>query len=263
MLVGAIFFFLLPAAASAQSVTKGYGSDQTLQRGMVVGIKKTDANKVETITVQELSRVLGVVVNPNDSPITISNQTQRVFVAFTGKYDVLVSDQEGEIVINDYITVSSVGGIGMRATSDQDMIVGRASAAFDGKSKIVSTLSLKTNDGKTRSVHVGRIPVEIAIGKNPIAKKADNAPAFLAKIGRAIAGKQVSAIRLYLSAATLMIGTLVAGALLYGGISSGIISIGRNPLGRNSIIKSVLGVAVTSVLVFLISMLGVYLLLKL
>lgn len=263
-MLGAALFMLVPGVGvHGQSVTKGYGSDQTLQRGMIVGIKKTDPNKVETLTVQELDRVLGVVVNPNDSPITISSDEQRVFVAFTGLYEVLVSDQEGAIKGNDYITVSSVGGIGMKATGNQETIVGRASGNFDGKTNVISTLTLKTNDGKTRSVHVGRVPVEIAIGKNPISKKADNAPAFLAKIGRAIAGKQVSPIRLYLSAAVLIIGTLVAGALLYGGIRSGIISIGRNPLGRKNILKSVLGVAVTSLFIFLISMLGVYLLLKL
>lgn len=263
IILGLLISVKLTGVLSAQSVTKGYGSDQVMQRGMIVGVKETDPNKVEAISIDQLNRILGVVVNPNDSPITISSDSHHIFVSFTGRYEVLVSDQEGAISPNDFITVSSISGIGMRATVDQDTIIGRATGNFDGKSNVISTMSLKNKGGQDREVRIGRVPVELAIGKNPLAKNIDNTPAFLRAVGNAIAGKEVSAVRLYLGAAIFSIGTIVAGAILYAGISSGIISIGRNPLIRKSIFKSVLGVAVTSLLVFLISVLGVYLLLKL
>lgn len=249
--------------ASAQSVTQGYGSDQVLQRGMIVGLTKADSGKVEPIDVTRLTTILGVVVNSNDSPITISDNSKNIFVTTTGRYDVLVSDQEGPIGTTDYITLSALGGVGMKATDRQSSIVGRATEVFDGQDNVLSTTVLKSANGKEQTVHLGRIKVDIGISKNPLAKSGSGAPAFLDKASIAIVGRVVSAVRLYLAAIIFIIGTVIAGAILYAGIRGSIIAIGRNPLGRRSIFRSMIGVAFTSIIVFLISVIGVYLLLKL
>lgn len=252
----------LTGVLSAQSVTRGYGSDDVLQRGMIVGLKKDDVNKVEALDFAQLTRILGVVVAQNDSPITVSNDKQHVFVATSGRYDMLVSDQQGAIKANDYVTLSSLAGIGMKANSEQSDIAGRAVGAFNGSSGVIGTIALKDYKNHDRNVHIGRISVELAIGRNPLAKNTNGAPAFLSRAGEAIAGRNVSALRLYLSAIVFIIGIFIAGAILYAGVKSSIIAIGRNPLSKRSITRSMFGVSITALFVFIVSIIAVYLLLK-
>lgn len=263
MALGLLITIKLTGVLSAQSVTRAYGSDQVLQRGMIVGVNKKDSSKVEAIDVNRLSTILGVVVNPNDSPITISNDTNHIFVTTSGLYDVLVSDQNGQISNSDYITLSSVAGVGMKASGEQSSVLGRAAGSFDGSSNVLSTASLKDAKGIEKKVHIGRVRVDISIAKNPLAKNTDGTPAILSQAGKAIAGRSVSAVRLYMGAIVFIVGTIIAGSIMYAGVKSSIISIGRNPLTRRSILKSMLGVAVTSLLVLLVSVIGVYLLLRL
>ena len=252
----------LTAGLTAQSVTQGYGTDEVLQRGMIVGVKADDPEKVEAINVDQLDQILGVVVNANDSPITLSGNQEKVFVATVGRYDVLVSDQEGDISQGDYITVSSLNGIGMRATFEQSEIIGRAMAGFNGKDSIVGTSELTDTKGNRRTVNIGRIELDVALSKNPLAKSAAVTPEWLGKIGQAIAGKSLSPARIYISAGIFVIGAFIAGAILYAGIRSSIIAIGRNPLSKKSILRGLLQVIFTSLIVFIISVVGVYLLLK-
>lgn len=251
----------LTGVLSAQSVTKAYGSDQVVQRGMIVGQSK-DTSKVEPIDITRQNGILGVVVSANDSPITISDDAHHIFVATSGRYDVLVSDQEGPISKSDYITLSSLSGIGMKATDEQTNVLGRAVAAFDGKTNVLGTTVLTDAKGGQKTIHLARIQVEINIAKNPLSKTADRTPAILSQAGRAISGKTVSAARLYLGAIIFIVGTVIAGSIMYAGVRSSIISIGRNPLSKRNILKSMLGVTVASLAVFLISTLGVYLLLR-
>lgn len=246
----------------AQSVTQGYGTDEVMQRGMIVGVKQDDPSKVESLNVDQLDRVLGVVVDANDSPITISGEQEKVFVATVGRYDVLVSDQQGEIKVSDYVTVSSLNGIGMLANFEQSEILGRAVTAFNGRDGIISESTLKDTKDNEQKVKIGRIQVDIAVSKNPLAKSAAVTPEWLGKIGQAIAGKSISPAKVYISAAIFIIGAFIAGAILYSGIRSSIIAIGRNPLSKKSILKGLLQVIFTSLIVFIISVFGVYLLLK-
>jgi hypothetical protein len=246
----------------AQSVTQGYGTDEALQTGMIVGTVEDNPEKVESITLEQLDRLLGVVVDANDSPITLSDQEQKVFVATVGRYDVLVSDQEGEIKPGDFVTISSLSGIGMRATYEQSQIVGRAVEAFNGKDGVVGTSSLTDTKGESRNVDIGRIEIDVGISQNPLAKSAAVTPEWLGKIGQAIAGKSLSPARIYISAAIFLVGSFIAGAILYAGIRSSIIAVGRNPLSKRTILRGLLEVIFTSLIVFIVSVVGVYLLLR-
>ncbi len=258
----AIIVMNLNGFLGAQSVTQGYGADEALQRGMIVGTKPDDATKVEPINRDSLDRMLGVVVEANDSPITLSGEDEQAYVATVGRYDVLVSDQNGSIKSGDYITASSVSGIGMLATFEESEILGRAVDNFDGENAIIGSSSISDSGGGSRTVNIGRVQLDIAISKNPIAKSAAVTPEWLGKIGQAIAGKSLSPARIYISAAVFLIGAFIAGAVLYSGVRSSIISIGRNPLSKKSIIRGLLQVIFTSLIIFIISVIGVYLLLK-
>jgi hypothetical protein len=262
LLLAGLVTMKLTGVLYAQSVTQAYGSDETLQKGMIVGLKEDDAEKVSAINVDQIDRILGVVVDPNDSPITISGEEERAFVATIGRYEVLVSDQQGEIKPTDYVTVSALNGIGMLAGFEQSEVLGRAVTGFNGKEGVISTSTLRDTKGNEQRVNIGKIELDIAVSKNPLAKSAAVTPEWLGKLGQAIAGKSLSPARLYISAAIFFVGAFIAGAILYAGIRSSIIAVGRNPLSKKSILRGLLQVIFTSLIVFIISVFGVYLLLK-
>jgi len=261
-LLAALVTMKLTGVLYAQSVTQGYSTDETLQKGMIVGLKENDPAKVTPINVEQIDKILGIVVDASDSPITLSGEQEKVFVATIGRYEVLVSDQQGAINPTNYITVSALNGIGMLANFEQSEIVGRAITGFNGKDGIISSSVLKDTNGNEQKVNIGRIEVDIAVSKNPLAKSAAVTPEWLGKVGQAISGKSLSPARLYIAAAIFFIGAFIAGAILYAGIRSSIIAIGRNPLSKKSILRGLLQVIFTSLIVFIISVFGVYLLLK-
>ncbi|MES2971101.1 MAG: hypothetical protein V4702_02145 [Patescibacteria group bacterium] len=249
---------------SAQNVTSGYDSDQPIQRGMIVRLKKDDATKVEPVNKENAEHIHGVVVSANDAPLSIAVDGQKVFVSKTGRYDVLVSSQNGAISQGDYIAVSAFAGIGMRAGDTEPYIIGRALANFNDSTDVVSTSQVKDSTGANRDIKIGRISLDIGVAKNPLLKgsKAD-LPEFLQKAATTVAGKPVNAVRVYIGILILAITTVVAGSLLYGGVRSALISIGRNPLSRKSIIRSMFQVIITGLIVFITGVFGVYLILRL
>ncbi len=257
MLVSARFPLL------AQAVTQGYGSDQTLQRGMVVQLKTSDTTKVEAVTQSTQEKIHGVVVDSNDAPVTLSSDGKKVFVATAGHYEVLVSTQNGPIKSGDFVTVSAIDGIGMKAKDNDPYVIGRALADFDGKTGAISTTTIKDSSGATMSVNIGRVDTDITVARNPNLKGTEaNLPEVLQKISEAIAGKPVNPVRVYVGIFVFIVSALVAGTLMLGGIRSGIISIGRNPLGKKSIIRSMFQVILTGITIFIAGVFGVYLLLK-
>lgn len=261
LLVGVISF---AHPLAAQTVTQGYGTDEALQRGMLVSLKEGDSTKVVAADSSNIKRLHGVVVNPNDAPVTISTETQKTFVATVGRYEALVSDENGTIKQGDYITVSSVPGIGKKTDTKSINVIGKAIADFDGKSDILSTTDLKDNGGISQKINIARIQLDIGIGANPLAKPEDvNLPGFLKKATESVAQKEISPVRVYLSLAILLASIAIAGSMLYAGVRSSMISIGRNPLSKQSITKSLVQIIITSFIVFIIGIFGVYLLLKL
>lgn len=248
----------------AQAVTEGYGSDATLQRGMIVRLKKDDTTKVEPVNADDAEHMHGVIVNANDAPATISNDGQRVFVARSGRYDVLVSTQNGNLNAGDYIAVSAVSGIGMKAGDRELFVIGRALAGFDGSKDVISTSEVKDTIGATHKVSIGRVQLDIGIAKNPLLKATEpNLPSLLSRAAETVAGKPVDSSRVYTGILIFSITTLVAASLLYGGAKSALISIGRNPLSKKSIVRSMIQVIITGLIVFITGVFGVYLILKL
>ena len=248
---------------SAQAVTEGYGSDLTLQRGMIVMLKKDDPTKVELVTTETSERMRGVVVAANDAPLTLANAGQRVFVATNGRYDVMVSTQNGPIKAGDYITASALSGVGMKASDKEAYIIGRAITDFDGKKDAIGSNEIKDSTGNKRTVSIGRVSMDVGVAKNPLLKATEpNVPQFLLKAATAIAGRPVNPFRVYMGVLVFGICTVVSGILMYGGVRSGLISIGRNPLSKKSIIRSMFQVIITGLIIFVTGVFGVYLILR-
>ena len=247
----------------AQAVTQGYNTDDNLQRGMIVRLKKDDPNKVEALANSSTEKMQGVVVSPNDAPFTVSSANQKVFVSSNGRYQVLVSDQNGGIQIGDYVTISALAGIGMKAGSTEPLILGKALAVFNGKDNVLSTAKYKDGKNKEQPVNIGLTVVDITISRNPNLKLEASVPGFLKKASKAVTSKDVGANRIYIGVVLLAVTAVVAGVVLYAGVRSSIIALGRNPLSRKTIIRGMIQVVVVSLIIFLVGLFGVYLLLKL
>ncbi len=261
--LGLLLAARLSYSVPAQTVTQAYNADQQLERGMIVRQKKDEPTKVEPLTGDTADKMHGVVVNPNDAPVTLSAEGRTFFVATGGHFEMLVSNQNGPIGPGDYVSISALPGIGMKADQNQPVIAGKALGSFDGTANTVSKIELK-DAGGSRSVSVGRMEVDIDISRNPLQKATDsNLPGILKKVSEAIANKPVNAPRVYLSLSVFVATALVSGSILYAGVRSSITAIGRNPLSKKSITRSLIQVILTSLIIFISGTFGVYLLLKL
>jgi hypothetical protein len=258
-------FVLFSSIASAQTITQGYDieTNVNLQRGMIVALKENDPKKVEAINNSVAKRVHGVVVGSSDSSFILAEETQKIYVASGGKFEVLISDQNGTINPGDFISLSSVTGIGMKSDEYQEMVLGKAIDGFDGTARKISEVTIKDAQDKEKVLSVGRIQVDIAIMRNPILKSTASLPSFLRDASEYVAGKPVNPIRVYISIAVLFAAAGVSGSLIYSGVRSGMIAIGRNPLSKKSILRGIVQVIIVAITIFVIGIFGVYLLLKL
>lgn len=251
----------------SDGVTTSYNAATTVEDGMLVELANKSSNTVIPLTQSADENMLGVVVPPNNATIVLTPQKvteQQVLVATSGHYDVLVSNQNGPIDIGDYITISSLSGVGMKADTTEDEVLGKAAASFSGVDDVIGSVNIKGTGGLSSQVAIGRIPVDLSISRNPLFNRtADYVPSFLSKVATTVANKPVSSARIYLSLAILIITGIVTGNMLYSGVRSGMISIGRNPLSKKSIIKSLVETVIAGMIIFIVGVLAVYLLLKL
>lgn len=264
LLASLILAIFLPAIVIAQTVTRGYSSDILLQKGMIVKLKDDDPNKVEPVKKENEEKIQGVVINPTDSAVLLSGEDQKVFVSNTGPYFVLVSTQNGPVAVGDYVTVSSISGVGMKASDLDKVVIGKAVESFDQAdiTKVRSSAKIKDSVGNETEVKIGTIKVDISVGRNPSQRVNASLPVVLKQASETIAGKPVTPARVYLSFFVFLATSIIAGSMLYSAVRSTMISMGRNPLGKKAIIKSLIQVASVAVMIFIVGLFAVYLLLK-
>jgi hypothetical protein len=260
---GAVFLLTLAAlgtvltsVAGADTIVRGFNAATSIAPGWVVALSQGQTNSVELAPAGDSSRIYGVVIDPSQAPVTLQpNQGRRVFVATSGTYPVLVSAINGSINSGDYISMSSADGIAAKATSSEAVILGQATQKFDGTNNVIT----KGANGD----NIGRIETNITPRHNPLSKNLAAIPAPLRRAGEAIAGKNVSAVRIYAALLVFLVTAVIAISLLVVGVRSGLVSIGRNPLSRHSIFQGLFQVVLVALAVFVIGVFAVYLLLKL
>jgi len=245
---------------------QGYAADKAIQIGTIVQLSGGDSPKVSAATSKNLNQMYGVAVDPHQLSLTISNASlaNESYIATSGTYNVLVSTEGGPITTGDFVTLSAIDGVGMKAGTDQPIIFGRAVSAFSGKSGFGSVTLKDTTGQETQKVTLGLVSVTINIERNPNKKstKAD-LPKLLQRIGQAVAEKPIGPLRIYLSLAITGLSIIIAIVVLYSGIRNSLIAIGRNPLSKKSIFRGLLEIILTSFLILIIGLFAVYLLLKL
>jgi len=258
---------ITPTTHAQSTVVQSYSSTGDVQTGMLVALTNSQSDIVTPVTSANLNKIYGVAINPANTDAILStgsgNLSKPVYVATSGSYEILISSQDGPIKTGDYISVSSLDGIGMKATDSQSLVLGKALAPFDGKTNVINTATLTSNTGKKLTVSLAQIPVSINVVRNPELNRIPDLPGFLTHLTQSVANKPVDAARAYISLGILVITVVIVGIMIYSGVRSSIISIGRNPLSRHSIMVGLLGISLTSIAVFIVGLFAVYLLLKL
>lgn len=269
VLVGTISVTAISVSAASYGggSVQGYAAETKLDNGTIVQLTGKNSKTVKVASQSELQNMFGVTVDRNQLPITLSdgNLKNETFVAVSGTYNVLVSTQGGTIAAGDYVTLSSISGVAMKAGTEEETVFGRANRSFDGKGVTLGTKTLKDTDGnENKTVQIGSVPVTIEIKRNPNEKSTKvKVPEALERIGQAIAEKEVSPIRIYLSLGITFISIIAAIIILYSGVRNGLISIGRNPMSKRSIFRALFEIILTCILILVIGLFAVYLLLKL
>jgi len=279
--IGTLFalasFVPLAAAASSTAktsndstkapVTQSYGTDSVLQKGMIVRLNAKDSTKVDPLRQDQSKDMLGVVVSANDAALSLTSDLSKrqVYVATYGKYDVLVSTQNGVIASGDLVSISTIDGVGMKADGETRTVIGKALSNFDGKSNVLGTSTLTDTSGKKTEVSLGRITVQVLVQANPLQSVAlpSALTNFLSRVGYSVSNKTVNPGRLYLALLVLIIASFVSAILMFSGVRSAMTAIGRNPLAKKAIYRSLVQVIISSLIVFIIGIFAVYLLLKL
>lgn len=244
ILAGFLAVLLLPVSALG-SLSQAYTSKDSIATGSLVSLDEKISGQVVVADLNNSSRLFGVVVPPSSAAISLSGGTtgNQVQVATSGTVNVLVTNAAGDIHLGDYVTISSIAGVGQKVGASSSRVIGTAQADFNGSGDGTTKRTIDTGSG-TKEVSIGQIPVVVAVsaytstdGKQPYA-----IPTWLQSLSNTLAGKAVSPVRIIIAGLILIISLICITVLLYAAVRNSIISIGRNPLSRGSVLRGLLEV---------------------
>jgi hypothetical protein len=257
---GVIITFSLGASVLALGATQGYKTTQTdITTGMAVAIVNSKASGstddyVGKASQAQAEKTIGVVVNPNDSTISVTSTGAQVYVATTGVATVYVSDIGGEPVIGDLLVPSPIEGVLMRADTGTIGVLGVALEKFPAKE--AQTVSVQQANGKSQKVKVGlmRLNMDIKVAGNSNKSNKN----FLQRIGKSVTGHSVSNAQAVIAVIIIIVMVVVVGGISYAGVSSALISLGRNPFARKSILRGLAQTGMVVVGILIVGFTAVY-----
>ncbi len=248
----------------AASIAQGYiTSDSELIVGMGASLSQdSSSNKtsVERSSVANKGKFVGIVTTKDASLVTLSTQTSNLYVATQGQAATYVTDINGAIHKGDYVAVSPLKGVLMKASGTESTVVGSALADFDTGG--ANSQEVTKGDGSKQMVKVGLVQIDVNPRTINSGEAATQEKSFLQQLGQSLAGKSISDWQVVTVLVIFLLLLVVEGSLMYGAIHSAIISIGRNPLSRSGVYKQLLQVLVTAVAVLSIGMVVIFGVLK-
>lgn len=245
-------------AAPVFAIARGYTSaDVGLKVGMVASLASDAANEsqVERATQENVRQIVGVVTNVDDSLVTVASSSAKVLIETEGETSAYVSDMGGEVTKGSLLAISPVKGVLMKVPADSGLSV--VGVASEGTADKTDVLSYEIEDGASKKT-VKITKVMINLNRSGGGNSGNNVDSSLARLGKAIVGKQVSELRVIIALILFLIVLLSEGAIIYGAISSAITALGRNPLARNAIRREMIRILFVAVLVFLIGLGAIY-----
>lgn len=253
----AIFSNALLNAQGAAAISQSFQTtDTNLTAGALMSLRTGSNNTAELATTDNVQRLVGVVGNDTLVELGSGSGTQ---VVTSGVTSALVSDANGSINAGDKITASPIAGIGQKATTSAQ-VIGIAQGGLNTSS--AQTKTVQAQDGSQVVVHIAKVPVQVNVTFYvPPGSEASFLPAFLQDFANAVSGKEVSPVRVVISALILLLAFVSIAVLLYSTVRSSIISIGRNPLSEKAVRKSIFQIGFTVMGILLLTLITIYLIL--
>ncbi len=246
-----------PVIASALTpISQGFLTKSAPPMGTIVSLDKNSTDYVSPATVETGNGILGVVIQGNNSLLTVSDgKTNQVQVATSGVVPVLVSDINGDISAGDEITASPINGVGMKATTNAK-VVGVAQNDLKTSSNN-QTQAYTDKQGHKHTVLLGQVLVQVNVAYYYRQPDKTIVPQAIQNLANALAGKPVDSLPIIISMAIFIVTIVIIVTIIYSMIHSSIISVGRNPMSQAAIYRNLmqlsalvvatLGVAVVSI----------------
>ncbi len=254
-------FSLLAITSSANAISQGFFANEELASGTLVSLRENDGNTIVVPSELGYNNIAGVVVDKNDSTVALSEGENQIQVTTNGIANLHVTDLYGDIKVGDPIGVSPIRGVGAKAISN-GKIVGVAQTNFDAD-QADRTVSVQTANGGSEEAKIGSVLVAVQIGYYAVSAEEGQKATGLQQLGSSLAGKPVSAVKVFISLIIIVTGTIAAAVILYSGVRSGFTAVGRNPLARLSIFKGLKRVSIFSLSIFIIALIAGYAILRL
>lgn len=243
-------------AAALAPISQEFLSDKPIAQGSIVSLNKDSSENVSTSNMSNVNAIIGVVINGDSSPITLSsNQSNQVQVATSGVIPVLVSDINGPISLGDEITASPIDGVGMKAT-DNAKVVGIAQGDLASSSNHTQQ-TYTDKQGQKHTILIGQVAVLVDVSY--FFKQPDKSviPPAIQNIANALAGKTVNPLPIIVSLVIFLITMIVVVTLIYTMIHGSIISVGRNPMSQAAIYRNLIQLSALVVVILAVAVIAI------
>lgn len=248
---------LLPAGATALApISQEFLASKPIALGSIVSLDKDSSENVSASNTSNVNAIIGVVINGDSSPITLSSdQSNQVQVATSGVVPVLVSDINGSISLGDEITASPIDGVGMKAT-DNAKVVGIAQGDLSSSSNHTQE-TYTDKKGQKHTITLGEVSVLVDVSY--FFKQPDKSviPPAIQNIANALAGKTVNPLPILVSMAIFLITLVIVVTLIYTMIHGSIISVGRNPMSQAAIYRNLIQLSALVVVILAVAVIAI------
>lgn len=250
---------LSTATHAVTSISQSYSTKDTLPLGSIVSLENNTSDQVVAASSSRVDSLFGVVINANNSLLSLSNdQANQVQIATSGTAQLLVSDINGAISQGDHITASPISGVGMKATGNVRIIgIAQSDLTPTGGSK----QSYTDKDGSKHEVTLGQIPALINVSY--YFKEPDKTiiPSALQNVANSLAGRTVSTLPILIGAAIFLIMLIVVSSIIYSMIRNSIISVGRNPMSQSAVYRNLIYMSGLVLIILAVGLISIYLVL--
>ncbi len=248
---------LVPTTAAALApISQEFLADSPTALGSIVSLDKNSSENVSASNTSNVNAIIGVVINGDSSPITLStNQSNQVQIATSGLVPVLVSDINGSISLGDEITASPIAGVGMKAT-DNAKVVGIAQGDLASSGNHTQQ-TYTDKQGQKHTILIGQVAVLIDVSY--YFKQPDKSviPLAIQNIANALAGKTVNPLPILVSMAIFLITLIIVVTLIYTMIHGSIISVGRNPMSQAAIYRNLIQLSALVVVILAVAIIAI------
>jgi hypothetical protein len=168
--------------------------------------------------------------------VELQSSKATVEVVTLGTVPTLISDINGSVKRGDPITLSPFPGTGMKRVQT-GRIIGVAQGDL-GSAANITTQTVKTSGGGTKSTQIGLLPVALSSGSE--SSNFGNIPSWIRGLANGVAGHQVSDFRVIVAMIIFTAAFVWTIILIYSGVVGGILATGRNPLSGGWVLANII-----------------------